>query len=80
MRVTGSFPDSSYARSMDEEPLVNVVRGTPTDLELAALVTIVAARSAAVDARPIRPAASAWARSARPSIGAASWRSSGLPR
>jgi hypothetical protein len=65
---------------MNEEPLVSVVRGTPTDLELAALIAIVAARSAAVDARPARPATPAWARSARPSIGHASWRSSGLPR
>jgi hypothetical protein len=65
---------------MDEEPLVSIVRGTPTDLELAALVTIVVTRSATVDAHPARPAASTWARSARPSIGPASWRSSGLPR
>jgi hypothetical protein len=65
---------------MDEEPLVSVVRGKPTDLELAVVVAIVAARSAAVDAPATRPAGSAWARSARPSIGAGSWRSSGLPR
>jgi hypothetical protein len=65
---------------MNEEPLVSVVRGAPADDELAALVTVVAARSAAIDAREPRPGRSAWARSARPSIGPASWRSSGLPQ
>nr|WP_296063701.1 acyl-CoA carboxylase subunit epsilon [uncultured Actinoplanes sp.] len=65
---------------MNTEPLVSVVRGRPTPEELAALVTVVVARSAAVDAQPPRPALSAWARSARPSMTPASWRASGLPR
>jgi len=65
---------------MDTEPLVRVVRGWPTEDELAALVTVVAARSTRVDATPTRPATSAWARSARPSMTPASWRASSLPR
>ena len=80
MRVTGPGSLMSYARSMDEEPLVSVVRGVPTDLELAALVALVAARSTAVDATPARPAVSAWMMSARPSMGNSSWRRSALPR
>jgi acyl-CoA carboxylase epsilon subunit len=68
---------------MNVEPLVSIVRGTPTDLELTALVTVVAARSTAVDASPDGtppdPARTAWTRSARPSMGPASWRTSALP-
>ncbi|MFD0519938.1 acyl-CoA carboxylase subunit epsilon [Paractinoplanes durhamensis] len=65
---------------MDKEPLVSVVRGAPTDLELAALVTVLAARSTSVDA-PSRPASmSNWTRSARPSMPASGWRRSTLPR
>src|SRR6185369_17148386 len=65
-RVTGLASFMSYARSMDEEALVRVVRGTPTDGELAALVAIVAARSTSMDATPPRPSVSAWMMSARP--------------
>ncbi|WP_203786105.1 acyl-CoA carboxylase subunit epsilon [Paractinoplanes rishiriensis] len=65
---------------MDKEPLVRVVRGTLTDVELAALVAVVATRSTSVDALPPRPAVSAWARSARPSTRPASWRHSAHPR
>jgi hypothetical protein len=65
---------------MNEEPLLSVVRGKPTDEELAAVLTIVAARSAAVDAQTRPPALSAWTRSARPSTTPTSWRASGLPR
>jgi acyl-CoA carboxylase epsilon subunit len=72
-------PATSYARSMDKEPLVRVVRGTPTELELAALVAVVAAGSTSVDAKPARPATSAWTRAARPSMGPTSWRHSALP-
>jgi hypothetical protein len=73
-------PQTSYARSMDEEPLVSVVRGTPTDLELAALVTLLAARSTAMNATPPPPPArSYWATSARPSMPAPGWRKSALP-
>ncbi|WP_433370586.1 acyl-CoA carboxylase subunit epsilon [Actinoplanes sp. CA-142083] len=65
---------------MDAEPLVRVVRGTPTDHELAALAAIFAVRSTSMDAisRPAAP--SAWAMSARPSMRPLSWRQSALPR
>jgi hypothetical protein len=65
---------------METEPLVSVVRGKPSDGELAALLTVLLSRSTSVDASPPRPAASAWTSSARPSMGPASWRTSGLPR
>jgi len=65
---------------MDEEPLVTVVRGIPTDRELAALVAIVAARSISMDAVSPRPTVSAWLMSARPSMVSSSWRRSGLPQ
>ncbi|MCU7726702.1 acyl-CoA carboxylase subunit epsilon [Actinoplanes sp. KI2] len=65
---------------MDEEPLVSVVRGTPTDRELAALVAVIAARSTSMDTVSPRPPVSAWMMSARPSMGPSSWRHSGLPR
>ena len=80
MRVTGHGSLMSYARSMDEEPLVSVVRGVPTDRELAALVAVVAARSTSMDVAPARPPVSAWMMSARPSMGNSSWQRSGLPR
>jgi len=48
-------------------PLLRVVRGEPTDEEVAALVAVVAARSVAAEAvRPARPR-SAWATAARAS-------------
>jgi hypothetical protein len=65
---------------MNAEPLVSVVRGTPTDEELAALVTVIAARSITVDAALPRRTPSNWARSARPSIVPPSWRASALPQ
>ncbi|XVV12034.1 acyl-CoA carboxylase epsilon subunit [Actinoplanes sp. CA-131856] len=65
---------------MDTEPLVSVVRGEPTDLELAALVTVLAAASSAVDGEQPKITSSAWARSARPSMRPASWRASAQPR
>ena len=64
---------------MNEEPLVRVVRGTPTAAEVAALVVVLAARSTETDSPSVRPPASAWARSARPGAGPRSWRASGLP-
>ncbi len=69
--------------SNGERPTLRVVKGGPTDEELAALVVVVATRAAAAPApsapkslwrnrsRNIRPAVS-------PSPGA--WRASGLPR
>ncbi|TYB91969.1 acyl-CoA carboxylase subunit epsilon [Micromonospora sp. WP24] len=65
-----------------EEPLLRVVRGVPTAEELAALVGAVVTRSRPA-AAPAPAAASAWARSGRPTIGVTAgpgaWRASGLP-
>ncbi|HET6481833.1 MAG TPA: acyl-CoA carboxylase epsilon subunit [Actinoplanes sp.] len=65
---------------MDTEPLVSIVRGEPTDQELAALVTALAAAFSTVDAQPPPPPVSPWTRSARPSMGPHSWKASALPR
>ncbi|WP_097318713.1 acyl-CoA carboxylase epsilon subunit [Paractinoplanes atraurantiacus] len=65
---------------MDTEPLVSVVRGEPTDLELAALVTVLAAASSAINGEQPPATPSAWTRAARPSMGPASWRASAQPR
>jgi hypothetical protein len=73
-------PATSYARSMDEELLVRVVRGTPTEHELAALITIVAARSTSMDAISPSFRPSPWTMSARPSTRPSSWRASAMPR
>ncbi len=64
-------------------PFLRVVRGEPSDEELAALVVAVAAASAV--APPPAPLRSQWrnrARNIRPAIGpgAGAWRASGLPR
>ncbi len=63
-------------------PVLRIVRGTPTDAELAALVAVLAARTAAPPTDP--PARSAWADPAgrlrvtgRP--GRDAWRRSALP-
>jgi hypothetical protein len=65
---------------MDEEPLVRVVRGTPTAEELAALVTVVAGRAASGSVyADSHPAVSVWSASARPQYRPRSWRASGLP-
>ncbi|SDU81532.1 Acyl-CoA carboxylase epsilon subunit [Microlunatus sagamiharensis] len=48
------------------EPLFRVVRGTPTDVELAALSVVLAARTRPVEEpAPPRQGPSAWAASAR---------------
>ncbi|WP_106537591.1 acyl-CoA carboxylase subunit epsilon [Haloactinopolyspora alba] len=68
----------------DDEPVLRVVNGAPTDDELAALVTVVSAR-----ARAARPATashpstwSAYWNSHRPPVtpGVDAWRRSALPR
>jgi hypothetical protein len=70
----------------DEKPMLRVVRGTPDELELAALTAVVASLRAA----PAAPAAAAeqpasrWADKARLMRGAlpkgaGAWRASGLP-
>jgi hypothetical protein len=65
---------------MDEEPLVRVVRGTPTPEEVAALVGVLIHRSMTANATVPPSSISAWMRSARPNVGPGSWRESGLPR
>ncbi len=71
--------------SEGREPVLRVVRGEPTDEELAALVAVVTARSAAARAGAEEPPRSQWrnrSRNIRPAIGpsANAWRASGLPR
>ena len=65
---------------MNEEPLVSVVRGTPTPEEVAALVGVLISRSKTADTTVSATSISAWERSARPQVGPASWRESALPR
>lgn len=64
-------------------PLLRVVRGEPTDEELAALVVAVAMRSGAAVPAPV--ARSLWrsrSRNIRPAVSPSpgAWRASGLPR
>lgn len=69
---------------MTDAPLFRIVRGTPTDEELAALVVVLTARAAGgrEPAEPPRSAwASSWARRRAPlTPGADAWRASALPR
>ena len=65
---------------MDEEPLVRVLRGEPTPEELAALVTVLAARPTRPDSQNAHKIVSCWSQSARPATRPASWRASALPR
>jgi hypothetical protein len=61
---------------------IRIVRGSPTDEELAALVTVLASRSAQPATGGPAPV-SWWARSARPAValrGPGAWRASALPR
>jgi hypothetical protein len=74
--------DESEARRA-ERPVLRVVRGIPTPEELAALVTVVAARSAG--SPPPGEPASLWRDRAAVlraplAPGPGSWRASGLPR
>ncbi|MBB5788329.1 acyl-CoA carboxylase epsilon subunit [Jiangella mangrovi] len=67
----------------DAPPLFRVVRGTPTDEELAALVVVLTAKAAAGRA-PSAPERSSWAsywnHRAPLAPGAGAWRASALPR
>jgi hypothetical protein len=61
---------------------IRILRGSPTDEELAALVTVLASRSTQAATGESAPV-SWWARSARPAVtprGAGAWRASALPR
>ncbi|MFL5516227.1 MAG: acyl-CoA carboxylase subunit epsilon [Gemmatimonadales bacterium] len=62
---------------MSEQPLVRIVRGTPTAEELAALVGILLVGSG--DGPATGPVPSRWARSARPGARPTSWRAAALP-
>jgi len=74
----------------DADPVVRVVRGTPTPEELAALVGVVIARSRPVGGGGPARAGSEWVHRARPGAialsglparpGPGAWRGSGLPR
>ncbi len=70
----------------DQRPLLRVVRGEPTAAELAALVTVLAARAAAAAAVTApEPPRSLWRDRATlvhaPLLpGRGAWRASGLPR
>lgn len=69
---------------VSEPPMLRVVRGNPTDDELAALVVVLTARAASgrVPSDPPRSAwASYWTRPRAPlTPGAGAWRASALPR
>ena len=75
----------------DRDPVLRVVRGTPTPEELAALVLVLARRRGAGAGGPSRGAGgpSAWVRTARPGAvtaglpirrGPQAWRASAQPR
>jgi hypothetical protein len=68
----------------DERPVLRVVKGSPDEAELAALVTVVAALGRRSDGEQ-SPPRSLWRdrhRNIRPPIGPGpgAWRASGLPR
>lgn len=76
--------DASPETPEPQPPLLRVVRGTPSDEELAALVTVVASLAAGATAgsRPTaRPEWNTLHRLVRPPLhaGPGAWRSSGLP-
>jgi hypothetical protein len=76
--VTGTGADEA------PRPVLHVVKGSPDDAELAALVTVVAALARGSAAEPAPPR-SLWRdrhRNIRPPIGPGpgAWRASGLPR
>ncbi|MFI5099824.1 MAG: acyl-CoA carboxylase subunit epsilon [Actinomycetes bacterium] len=80
----GTEEPSAQEQSAAQRPVLRIVRGEPTDQEIAALVTVVAALAARGGA-PDDPLRSQWrnrARNIRPAIGPGpgAWRASGLPR
>jgi len=79
--------DRCGATGADARPILYVVRGQPTEAELAAVVTVLAARAAALagGTAPARAVRSTWpdrSRMMRASIspGPGAWRRSALPR
>ncbi len=67
-------PDAG-AEAAPPRPLLRIVRGEPSEEELAALIAVIAARAAA-GAVPAPALASGWQRS--PGRGPAAWRLSGF--
>ncbi|HVF20659.1 MAG TPA: acyl-CoA carboxylase subunit epsilon [Mycobacteriales bacterium] len=68
---------------MSEQPLLRVVRGNPTDTELAVLTAVLAARSSAGQEAPM-PTRSEWARGSGvrrplPAPGPGAWRTAARP-
>jgi hypothetical protein len=68
---------------MSDRPLLRIVKGNPSDAELAALTVVVATLSA--PAPSVGPTRSLWADPAHrlrtpPRPGPGAWRASGLPR
>jgi hypothetical protein len=79
--------DPRAATGADDRPFLYVVRGEPTQAELAAVVTVLAARAAASARarRPVSAVRSTWSdrsRLMRASVspGPGAWRRSALPR
>ena len=69
--------------SGDARPLLRIVRGAPTDEELAAVVAVVTARTSAVAAASAPAVRSLWGAPVLRSPltpGPGAWRASGLPR
>jgi hypothetical protein len=69
----------------DQEPMFSVVKGSPTDDELAAVMTVLTTRFAQRRAEEAAPARSGWSaywRSLRSPIqpGPSAWRMSGRPQ
>ena len=74
---------------MADDPAIRIVRGVPTDEELAAIVGVLLTRTATAPAPDVAPA-SGWAASGRPGVrwrdgrpsrpGPYAWRISALPR
>jgi Acyl-CoA carboxylase epsilon subunit len=62
---------------MSDDPAIRIVRGVPSDEELAAIVGVLLTRSAPPAPEPAP--ASRWAASGRPGV-RSSWRASALPR
>jgi hypothetical protein len=70
--------------SQSDEPLFQVVKGSPTEEELAALVAVLALRTGSAETRPDRSESgwSAYWRSVRAPVqpGPEAWRMSGRPQ
>ena len=84
--LTGPQPAGGDRPAAPDRPVLRIVRGEPTDEEVAALVTVVAALGTGTGTgTAAAPPRSQWrnrARNIRPAIGPGpgAWRASGLPR